>query len=120
MGEFQPIYWLWCWPSWCSLFGGKKIPEVMRAWAKASAFFKKGHHGAGQGPSIAQVSPLRCARADSAARKEVFSKGDLRSIRACVTGRGPRYRPSCLRFLFVSPIPCRDTHRALANGTPRR
>jgi sec-independent protein translocase protein TatA len=40
------------------LFGGKKIPEVMRGLGEGIRSFKEGMHGAGQGPAQStQVPP---------------------------------------------------------------
>jgi sec-independent protein translocase protein TatA len=51
MGEFSPFHWLVVLAIVVLLFGGKKIPEVMRGLGEGIRSFKEGMHGAGQGPS---------------------------------------------------------------------
>jgi sec-independent protein translocase protein TatA len=58
MGEFSPFHWLVVLAIVVLLFGGKKIPEVMRGLGEGIRSFKEGMHGAGQGPAqTTQVSP---------------------------------------------------------------
>jgi sec-independent protein translocase protein TatA len=58
MGEFSPFHWLVVLAIVVLLFGGKKIPEVMRGLGEGIRSFKEGMHGAGQGPAQStQVSP---------------------------------------------------------------
>jgi sec-independent protein translocase protein TatA len=60
MGEFSPFHWLVVLAIVVLLFGGKKIPEVMRGLGEGIRSFKEGMHGAGagQGPvQTTQVSP---------------------------------------------------------------
>jgi sec-independent protein translocase protein TatA len=58
MGEFSPFHWLVVLAIVVLLFGGKKIPEVMRGLGEGIRRFKEGMHGAGQGPTqTTQVSP---------------------------------------------------------------
>jgi len=51
MGEFSPFHWLVVLAIVVLLFGGKKIPEVMRGLGEGIRSFKEGMHGAGQGPT---------------------------------------------------------------------
>ncbi|HWF12377.1 MAG TPA: twin-arginine translocase TatA/TatE family subunit [Candidatus Acidoferrales bacterium] len=58
MGEFSPFHWLIVLAIVVLLFGGKKIPEVMKGLGEGIRSFKEGMHGAGQGPvQTTQVSP---------------------------------------------------------------
>ena len=60
MGEFSPFHWLIVLAIVVLLFGGKKIPEVMRGLGEGIRSFKEGMHstGSGQGPvQTTQVSP---------------------------------------------------------------
>jgi sec-independent protein translocase protein TatA len=50
MGEFSPFHWLVVLAIVVLLFGGKKIPEVMRGLGEGIRNFKEGMHGAAQGP----------------------------------------------------------------------
>lgn len=50
MGEFSPFHWLVVLAIVVLLFGGKKIPEVMRGLGEGIRSFKEGMHGAGQTP----------------------------------------------------------------------
>jgi sec-independent protein translocase protein TatA len=45
MGEFSPIHWLIVIAVIVLLFGGKKIPEVMRGMGEGIRNFKEGMHG---------------------------------------------------------------------------
>ena len=45
MGEFSPIHWLIVLAIIVPLFGGKKIPEVMRGLGEGIRSFKEGIHG---------------------------------------------------------------------------
>jgi sec-independent protein translocase protein TatA len=57
MGEFSPFHWLVVLAIVVLLFGGKKIPEVMRGLGEGIRSFKEGMHGAGQPPvQTTQVS----------------------------------------------------------------
>jgi sec-independent protein translocase protein TatA len=55
MGEFSPFHWLVVLAVVVLLFGGKKIPEVMRGLGEGIRSFKEGMHG-GNGPSSAQTT----------------------------------------------------------------
>jgi sec-independent protein translocase protein TatA len=58
MGEFSPIHWIVVLGIIVLLFGGKKIPEVMKGLGEGIRSFKEGMHGTGQGPvQTTQVSP---------------------------------------------------------------
>ena len=53
------------------LFGGKKIPEVMRGLGEGIRSFKEGMHGAGQGPAQStQVSPPAAPASTSATEEK--------------------------------------------------
>ena len=45
MGEFSPFHWLIVLAVVVLLFGGKKIPEVMRGVGEGIRSFKEGMHG---------------------------------------------------------------------------
>ena len=47
MGELSPIHWLIVLAIIVLLFGGKKIPEVMRGLGEGIRSFKEGMHGNG-------------------------------------------------------------------------
>ena len=47
MGELSPIHWLIVLAIIVLLFGGKKIPEVMRGLGEGIRNFKEGMHGNG-------------------------------------------------------------------------
>ena len=58
MGEFSPFHWLVVLAIVVLLFGGKKIPEVMRGLGEGIRSFKEGMHGAGQSPAqTTQTTP---------------------------------------------------------------
>jgi sec-independent protein translocase protein TatA len=57
MGEFSPFHWLIVLAIVVLLFGGKKIPEVMRGLGEGIRSFKEGMHGAGQSPAQAAQTP---------------------------------------------------------------
>jgi sec-independent protein translocase protein TatA len=50
MGEFSPFHWLIVLAIVVLLFGGKKIPEVMRGLGEGIRSFKEGMHGGGSTP----------------------------------------------------------------------
>jgi sec-independent protein translocase protein TatA len=56
MGEFSPFHWLIVLAIVVLLFGGKKIPEVMRGLGEGIRSFKEGMHGAGT-TTTAQTTP---------------------------------------------------------------
>jgi sec-independent protein translocase protein TatA len=51
MGEFSPFHWLIVLAIVVLLFGGKKIPEVMKGLGEGIRSFKEGMHGSGQAPT---------------------------------------------------------------------
>lgn len=58
MGEFSPFHWLVVLAIVVLLFGGKKIPEVMKGLGEGIRSFKEGMHGSNQTPvQTTQVSP---------------------------------------------------------------
>ena len=58
MGEFSPFHWLVVLAIVVLLFGGKKIPEVMKGLGEGIRSFKEGMHGATQTTTqTTQVSP---------------------------------------------------------------
>ena len=71
MGEFSPFHWLVVLAIVVLLFGGKKIPEVMRGLGEGIRSFKEGMHGAGPGPAqTTQVSPPAAAPTSTPATEE--------------------------------------------------
>ena len=50
MGEMSPIHWLIVLAVIVLLFGGKKIPEVMRGLGEGIRNFKEGMHNSGSNP----------------------------------------------------------------------
>jgi sec-independent protein translocase protein TatA len=58
MGEFSPFHWLVVLAIVVLLFGGKKIPEVMRGLGEGIRNFKEGMHTSGPNPTqTTQVQP---------------------------------------------------------------
>ena len=58
MGEFSPFHWLIVLAIVVLLFGGKKIPEVMKGLGEGIRSFKDGMRGDAQGPTqTTQVTP---------------------------------------------------------------
>jgi len=58
MGEFSPFHWLVVLAIVVLLFGGKKIPEVMRGLGEGIRNFKEGMRSDGQAPAqTTQVPP---------------------------------------------------------------
>jgi sec-independent protein translocase protein TatA len=57
MGEFSPFHWLIVLAIVVLLFGGKKIPEVMRGLGEGIRSFKEGMHGDGQSQPPTQTPP---------------------------------------------------------------
>jgi sec-independent protein translocase protein TatA len=57
MGEFSPFHWLIVLAIVVLLFGGKKIPEVMRGLGEGIRSFKDGMHG-GNTQSTAQTNTV--------------------------------------------------------------
>jgi sec-independent protein translocase protein TatA len=51
MGEFSPIHWLIVLAIILLLFGGKKIPEVMRGLGQGIRSFKEGMGGSADPPA---------------------------------------------------------------------
>ena len=60
MGELSPIHWLIVIAIIVILFGGKRIPEVMRGMGEGIRSFKEGMRGDGPG-SAAQASTTTTA-----------------------------------------------------------
>lgn len=57
MGEMSPIHWLIVLAIVLLLFGGKKIPEVMRGLGSGIRSFKEGMHGEGTTPPTTPSTP---------------------------------------------------------------
>jgi sec-independent protein translocase protein TatA len=57
MGEFSPFHWLIVLAIVVLLFGGKKIPEVMRGLGEGIRSFKEGMHASSQPTQTTQVAP---------------------------------------------------------------
>lgn len=70
MGEFSPFHWLIVLAIVVLLFGGKKIPEVMRGLGEGIRSFKEGMHGAGQGPAQSAQTPPPAAPTSTPATEE--------------------------------------------------
>jgi sec-independent protein translocase protein TatA len=58
MGEFSPFHWLVVLAVVVLLFGGKKIPEVMRGVGEGIRSFKDGMRGAGDVQPPAQTTQV--------------------------------------------------------------
>ena len=58
MGEFSPFHWLVVLAVVVLLFGGKKIPEVMRGLGEGIRSFKEGMQGAGDVQAPAQTTQV--------------------------------------------------------------
>ena len=73
MGEFSPFHWLVVLAIVVLLFGGKKIPEVMRGLGEGIRSFKDGMRGAGDvqaPPQATQVPPPPSTPASTPAIEE--------------------------------------------------
>lgn len=70
MGEFSPFHWLIVLAIVVLLFGGKKIPEVMRGLGEGIRSFKEGMHGANQGPAQSAQTPPPAAPTSTPATEE--------------------------------------------------
>jgi sec-independent protein translocase protein TatA len=57
MGEFSPLHWLIVLAIVLLLFGGKKIPEVMRGLGAGVRSFKEGMQGDGTPPPTTPSAP---------------------------------------------------------------
>lgn len=57
MGEFSPFHWLIVLAIVVLLFGGKKIPEVMKGVGEGIRSFKEGMHGT-NGPGPVQTTQV--------------------------------------------------------------
>jgi sec-independent protein translocase protein TatA len=57
MGEFSPFHWLVVLAVVVLLFGGKKIPEVMRGLGEGIRSFKEGMRGDNQAPVQSAPTP---------------------------------------------------------------
>ena len=55
MGELSPIHWLIVLAIIVLLFGGKKIPEVMRGLGEGIRSFKEGMRGDGSSPTTQTI-----------------------------------------------------------------
>jgi TatA/E family protein of Tat protein translocase len=58
MGEFSPIHWLIVLAVILILFGGRKIPELMKGVGEGIRSFKEGVSGAAQSTSVATAQVL--------------------------------------------------------------
>jgi len=68
MGEMSPMHWLIVLAIVLLLFGGKKIPEVMRGLGAGVRSFKEGMHGDGTNPPSAS-SPSATSNSPSEDKK---------------------------------------------------
>jgi len=57
MGELSPIHWLIVLAIIVLLFGGKKIPEVMRGLGEGIKSFREGMHGNNTPPAAPPAAP---------------------------------------------------------------
>lgn len=57
MGEFSPIHWLIVLAIIVILFGGRRIPEVMRGMGEGIRSFKEGMRGDGGGTTPQNPAP---------------------------------------------------------------
>lgn len=72
MGEFSPIHWLIVLAIIVILFGGRRIPEVMRGMGEGIRSFKEGMRGGGDSSNNAQQNqapPANTAVSSSAEKK---------------------------------------------------
>ena len=70
MGEISPIHWLIVLAIVLLLFGGKKIPEVMRGLGAGVRSFKEGMHGDGTtNPPSTTTNPNPTSNAPTEDRK---------------------------------------------------
>lgn len=67
MGELSPIHWLIVLAVIVLLFGGKKIPEVMKGLGEGINAFKQGMRGDGTTPGQTTQAPPPAAAASTAA-----------------------------------------------------
>ncbi len=71
MGEFSIFHWMVVLAVVVLLFGGKKIPEVMKGLGEGIRSFKEGMQGAGQNPpQTTQVAPPPAPPAATPATEE--------------------------------------------------
>jgi sec-independent protein translocase protein TatA len=70
MGEFSPFHWLVVLAVVVLLFGGKKIPEVMRGLGEGIRSFKEGMHGNNQAPAQTSSTPPPATTTEPAAEKK--------------------------------------------------
>ena len=70
MGEFSPFHWLVVLAVVVLLFGGKKIPEVMRGLGEGIRSFKDGMRGDSQPPAQTSATPPPPATTQATAEKK--------------------------------------------------
>ena len=105
MGEFSPFHWLVVLAIVVLLFGGKKIPEVMRGLGEGIRSFKEGMHGAGQ---LTSDRVVRAFDASVSSVRANFDSGDRGKEVATPKFSRQKFRhsgqPTRLPFFF-SPSP---------------
>jgi sec-independent protein translocase protein TatA len=69
MGEMSPMHWLIVLAIVLLLFGGKKIPEVMRGLGAGVRSFKEGMHGDGTTPPATPSNPAPTSNAPTEDKK---------------------------------------------------
>lgn len=69
MGEMSPIHWLIVLAVIVLLFGGKKIPEVMRGLGEGIRSFQEGRHGSNTQQPPAPPAPTAAPTASSEEKK---------------------------------------------------
>jgi sec-independent protein translocase protein TatA len=70
MGEFSPFHWLVVLAIVVLLFGGKKIPEVMKGLGEGIRSFKEGMRGDGNGPTQTPPAPPPSTPTEATAEKK--------------------------------------------------
>jgi sec-independent protein translocase protein TatA len=69
MGEFSPIHWLIVLAIIVILFGGRRIPEVMRGMGEGIRSFKEGMRGDSNNPPQNTAPPANTAVSSPAEKK---------------------------------------------------
>jgi len=74
MGEFSPIHWLIVLAIIVILFGGRRIPEVMRGMGEGIRSFKEGMRGEGQSAAPQAQAPAQTPPANTTVAAPVEKK----------------------------------------------
>ena len=107
MGEFSPFHWLVVLAIVVLLFGGKKIPEVMRGLGEGIRNFKEGMHGAGTRPRAddPSVTSPSASRDNGNRGKEVVPPAGLMEFRIRVKGRLTAAALFLFRLRYFDSLP---------------